>query len=50
MAGRPRIISEMGEKKRHCINCYDLEWQKIQIYFNKLKRERSKYQINSKIK
>ena len=43
--GRPRIISELGSKKRHCINCYDFEWQKIWIYFEKLKRERKKYEM-----
>ena len=43
MAGRPKINCELGNKKRHCLNCYDLEWQKILIYFEKLKKERVKY-------
>ena len=41
--GRPKINCIMGDKKRHCVNCYDYEWQQIKIYFAKLKAQRPKY-------
>ena len=46
--GRPKIISRLGEKHRHSLECYDLEWQQIKIYFEKLKSQRSKYYIDVK--
>lgn len=43
--GRPKILSRLGEKHRHSLECYDLEWQQLKIYFEKLKSERPKYYI-----
>lgn len=43
--GRKRIKCVLGSKKRHTINCYDLEWQQICIEFQKLKKQRVKYYI-----
>lgn len=48
--GRKPIICRLGEKKRHCLNCYDYEWQQIKIFFAKLKSERKKYYENTKSK
>lgn len=48
--GRPRIYSSLGKKKRHSMECYDLEWQQIKIFFEKLKRERPKYYIQEEQK
>ena len=41
--GRKRIFSSLGEKKNRTFNCYDIEFQKLRIEFEKLKRERPKY-------
>jgi len=43
--GRPKIKSMLGDKHRHSLECYDLEWQQIRIYFEKLKSQRPKYYI-----
>ena len=43
--GRPKIISRLGEKHRHSLECYDLEWQQLKIYFEKLKAQRPQYYI-----
>lgn len=43
--GRPRIYSLLGQKRRHSVQCYDLEWQQIKILMEKLKRERPKYYL-----
>ena len=45
--GRPPITCVLGTKKIRSIECYDLEWQKIKIYFAKLKKERPKYYIEN---
>ena len=41
--GRKKIVCSLGEKKRHTINCYDYERQRLKIEFLKLKKERPKY-------
>ena len=45
-AGRPRIYCSLGQKKMHSLECYDLEWQQIKIFFEKLKRQRPQYYID----
>lgn len=41
--GRKKIDCSLGEKTRHTINCYDYEWQRLKIEYEKIKRERPKY-------
>lgn len=41
--GRKKIKCSLGSKKRHTINCYDYEWQRLWIEYEKIKRDRPKY-------
>lgn len=43
--GRKKIYSKLGTKKLRTISCYDLEWQQIKIFYQKIKTERPKYYI-----
>lgn len=43
--GRKPLKSLLGEKRKHSIVCFDLEWQQLKIEFEKLKKQRVKYYI-----
>ena len=43
--GRKKIYCALGERKNYSFNCYPLEYQKLKIEHEKLKRERCKYYI-----
>lgn len=43
--GRKKITCSLGKKRRRCVVCYDYEWQLLQIYFEKLKKDRPKFYL-----
>lgn len=43
--GRKRIYSTLGDKKRHTFNLYDLEFERLKIEYNKIKKDRPNYYI-----
>ena len=45
MAGRKKIICSLGKKRNYTFCCYPIEYQKLYIEYQKLKKERPKYYI-----
>lgn len=46
--GRKKITCILGEKRNYSFNCYPIEYQKLRIEFEKLKRKRYKYYVKEK--
>lgn len=44
MAGRKKIVCELGEKRVYSFWLYPSEFQKLKIEYNKIKAQRKKYQ------